>query len=100
LAYFTVVGFPPELLNIPLEYFESALAWLKTQTELNLDRLAISGTSRGGELALLLASRYPEFKAVVASVPSGYLWGAVSVLPETDDPNAFPSWTHGGQGLP
>jgi dienelactone hydrolase len=100
LAYFNVEGLPPELLNIPLEYFEAALAWLRTQPELNLDRLAISSTSRGGELALLLASRYPEFKAVVAYVPSGYLWGAVSRLPENDDPDAFPSWTYGGRGLP
>src|SRR5215218_3559833 len=51
LAYFNVAGLPAELLNIPLEYFESALAWVKAQPELNLDRLAISGTSRGGELA-------------------------------------------------
>jgi pimeloyl-ACP methyl ester carboxylesterase len=63
-------------------------------------RLAISGTSRGGELALLLASRYPELTTVVAYVPSGYVWGAVSRLPDDESPDAFPSWTVAGKGVP
>jgi dienelactone hydrolase len=100
LAYFGVEGLPDELLNIPLEYFENAIDWVKMQPVLDTARLAISGTSRGGELALLLASRYPEFTAVVAYVPSGYLWGAISRLPGGDAPDAFPSWTYAGQALP
>jgi fermentation-respiration switch protein FrsA (DUF1100 family) len=48
---------------------------------------------------LLLASRIPELTAVVAYVPSGFLWGAVSRA-EDDSPTAFPSWTENGQGLP
>jgi dienelactone hydrolase len=75
------------------------IEWIKTQPELDADHLAISGISRGGELSLLLASRYPIFTSVVAYVPSGYVWGAVSRA-ESDDPNAFPSWTYGGQPVP
>jgi dienelactone hydrolase len=99
LAYFGVPGLPDELLNIPLEYFESALAWLRTQPVFDTERLAISGTSRGGELALLLASRYPAFQAVVAYVPSGFVWGAISRRPDDETPDASPSWTYRGQGL-
>jgi dienelactone hydrolase len=100
LAYFNVEGLPDELLNIPLEYFDNALNWVKTQPEVDTRRLAVSGVSRGGELSLLLASRHPEYRAVVAYVPSGYLWGAVSRLPDSDVPDAFPSWTLNGKGLP
>lgn len=99
LAYFGVTGLPPELLNIPLEYFDNALEWVLRQPELDTSNLAIVGTSRGGELALLLASRHPEFKSVVAYVPSGYLWGAVS-REDGDSADGFPSWTLGGVGLP
>lgn len=96
VAYFGIEGLPPELLNIPLEYFEGVIEWIKTQPELDLNHLSVSGTSRGGELALILASRYPIFKSVATYVPSGYVWGAVS-RSEDNDPNAFPSWTYGGQ---
>jgi dienelactone hydrolase len=99
LAYFAVEGLPPELLNIPLEYFDNALQWILRQPELDTKNLAIVGTSRGGELALLLASRHPEFRSVVAYVPSGYLWGAVS-REDGDSIDGFPSWTLGGVGLP
>lgn len=99
LAYFGVEGLPPELLNIPLEYFENALRWVQRQPELETSRLGIVGTSRGGELALLLASRHPEYTAVVAYVPSGYLWGAIS-REDDDTPDGYPSWTLGGVGLP
>lgn len=99
LAYFGVESLPNELINIPLEYFENAIAWIERQPELETSRLAVAGVSRGGELALLLASRYPIFKSVVAYVPSGYLWGAIS---QSLDPNpdAFPSWSYNGVGLP
>jgi dienelactone hydrolase len=36
---------------------------------------------------------------VVAYVPSGHIWGAVSPS-ESDDPDAFPSWTYGGKPIP
>lgn len=99
VAYFGIEGLPPELLNIPLEYFEGVFEWIRAQPEFDLEHLSISGTSRGGELALLLASRYPIFKSVATYVPSGYIWGAVSRA-EDNDPNAFPSWTYGGEPIP
>jgi dienelactone hydrolase len=99
LAYFGVESLPKELINIPLEYFENAIAWIERQPELDTSRLSIAGVSRGGELALLLASRYPVFKSVIAYVPSGYLWGAISQSLDPS-PDAFPSWTYNGVGLP
>jgi hypothetical protein len=71
LAYFNAAGLPPLLQNVPLEYFASAVEWLKSQPSVDPTRVGLLGTSRGGELALLLGATYPSaFCAVVANVPS------------------------------
>ncbi len=97
LAYFRAGHLPNELVRIPLEYFERAIAWLQARPEVDPERLAVGGASRGGELSLLLASRFPQFKAVVANVPSALVYGGVG-----DNESAYrqPAWTHGGEEVP
>ena len=75
LAYFDEPGLPSTLSHIPLEYFTKAIGWLNARPEVVADHIGVLGTSRGGELALLLAATYPALKAVVAMAPSGYVWG-------------------------
>jgi len=70
LAYFRYDDLPPLLEGIPLEYFGNALAWMMQQPEIASDRIAVMGTSRGGELALQLGSMYSQIRAVVAYVPA------------------------------
>ncbi|MFZ0639411.1 MAG: acyl-CoA thioester hydrolase/BAAT C-terminal domain-containing protein [Candidatus Acidiferrales bacterium] len=70
LAYFRYDGLPPDLEAIPLEYFGNALSWMMMRREISADRIAVVGTSRGGELALQLGSMFPNIKAVVAYVPA------------------------------
>lgn len=96
LAYFRAGHLPNDLIRIPLEYFERAIAWLAARPEIDAERLAVGGASRGGELSLLLASRYPQFKAVVANVPSAIVYGGVG-----SDESAYfqPAWTHGGKAV-
>jgi pimeloyl-ACP methyl ester carboxylesterase len=54
----------------------------------------VMGGSRGGELALLLAATFPdEIRAVVAGVPSGFVWANV------EDPLRA-AWTLDGAPLP
>jgi dienelactone hydrolase len=93
LAYFNYEDLPKELANIPLEYFDEGLAWLAKQEGVAADRLAVMGGSRGGELALLLASRFSKIKAVVAYVP-----GHVVVAGLASEPTA--AWTHDGKPIP
>ncbi|HTV13181.1 MAG TPA: acyl-CoA thioesterase/bile acid-CoA:amino acid N-acyltransferase family protein [Acidobacteriaceae bacterium] len=70
LAYFRYEGLPDQLRDIPLEYFGAALGWLKSRSGVDPNRIAVLGTSRGGELALQLGSMYPIIHAVVAYVPA------------------------------
>jgi len=94
LAYFRYEDLPSELVEIPLEYFAEGIAWLKRQTSISGDRVAVVGTSRGGELALLLGSVYPDdIAAVVAKVPSAIVWGAIGTQPR---PHAS-AWTLDGR---
>jgi dienelactone hydrolase len=106
LPYFGFDPLPPSLNSIPLEYFERAIAWLGRQPEVDVGRLAIHGTSRGGELALLLASRIPVIRAVAGIVPGNVIWQGTGRPPdggETGDrlsKGHRSSWTHHGEPLP
>jgi dienelactone hydrolase len=100
LAHFGRPGLPRGLVNIPLEYFERAIAWLRGQPWLGKDGfLAAWGPSRGGELALLLGATFPQINAVVAWVPSGVMfWGIGPNAP--GDGGGRASWTWRGAPLP
>ena len=94
LAYFNAEGLPPLLQNIPLEYFATAVEWLKSHPGVDPARIGVLGTSRGGELALVLGSTYPaSFRVVVANVPSSVVWPGLSDDAET------PAWTLAGKPL-
>jgi dienelactone hydrolase len=94
LAYFRYDDLPLLLEGIPLECFGSALAWMMQRPEILADRIAVMGTSRGGELALQLGSMYPQIKAVVAYVPANVRYPAC--CGNTRVPYA---WTWRGQAL-
>jgi dienelactone hydrolase len=92
LAYFGLPGLPQALDHIPIEYFKSAIDWFVAQPEVDPARVAILGTSRGGEATLFVASRLPVFKAVVGLVPSAVAWSG--------DASEGSSWTEGGRDVP
>jgi dienelactone hydrolase len=74
LAYFLAPGLPTALHLIPLEYFKTAVDWLRAQPGVDPERIGIVGTSIGGMAALVLAAHYPELKIVIAAVPSSVIW--------------------------
>jgi dienelactone hydrolase len=94
LAYFAYEGLPKGLVNIPLEYFETAIQWLQAQSTVDPERIGVTGGSRGGELSLLLGAMFPQIKAVVAYVPSGVLWGGFG-----GDEAVAAAWTYKGKPL-
>jgi len=101
LAYFGIDPLPEDLVEIPLEYFERAIAWLKAQPEVDADRVAIVGNSKGGELALLLGATYPEaIKAVVGYAPSGVVWQGIPFDREAYHGGPRSPWSLRGEPVP
>jgi acetyl esterase/lipase len=74
VSYFNAPGQTQRLALIPLEYFKTAIDWLRSQPEVDPDRVGIMGTSIGGETALVVASYYSEIKIVIAAAPSSVIW--------------------------
>jgi len=94
LAYFKVEGLPESLVSIPLEYFEKVMHWLDQNKYVIPNQYAIIGTSKGAELALLLASRYPQIKTVVAVSPSSVVFQGIQSNSE-----AKSSWSYNNHDL-
>ena len=74
LAYFDAEGLPDELFEIPVETVARGIAWLESRPDVDAERIAVLGQSKGSELSLLAASTYAEIDAVVAYAPSPYVW--------------------------
>jgi pimeloyl-ACP methyl ester carboxylesterase len=100
LAYFKSPGLPPLLQEIPLEYFAKAFKWLAHQPEALPDELAVIGMSRGAEAALLLGSRNPKIKAVVALSGSHVVWQGIPKLGAKPESTLKSDWSYHGKGLP
>jgi dienelactone hydrolase len=94
LAYFRYEDLPPQLEGIPLEYFGMALEWMSHRPEISGTRFAVTGSSRGGELALQLGSMYPRIAAVTAYVPANVRYAACCRQ------DGGPAWLWQGRPLP
>jgi dienelactone hydrolase len=92
LAYFHEPGLPQELKRIPLEYFARAVRMMRRLPEVDPAHVVVMGDSRGGELALLLASTFPRLiHGAIGLVPSA----TVLPAPAAD----LDAWTLHGKGL-
>jgi dienelactone hydrolase len=98
IAYFGAPGLPQTLENVPLETLEAGVDWVRKQPGLAGRRLAVLGVSKGGEAALLLASRDPRLCAVVAGVPSSVVWAGIDMA-HPAAPVTVSSWSQGGKPL-
>ena len=88
-------------MEIPLEYFEKAIEWLKSQPEVDSKRIAVVGNSKGGELALLLGATYPEdVKAIVGYAPSAVVWQGITFDREVYHGGPRSPWALGGEPVP
>lgn len=96
VGYFGLPGLPQTLEEVPIEPVGLALDVLAKRADVDPNRIAIFGASKGGELALLAASVYPQIHAVIADVPSPFAWQGIPRGPAA--PKS--SWTYHGVPLP
>lgn len=99
LPYYREEGLPQLMEEIPLEYFEKAILWLKEQPEVNPDKIIVMGASRNAELSLLIASYFSNnINGVIAYSPSSVSWSN-KVVPFNSD-SMMPSWTFKNKPVP
>src|SRR5438067_1369515 len=97
LSYFHRAGLPRNLVEVPLEYLQAAIGWLQDRDEVSGDRVGLIGASKGAELALLSATRFPAVGAVVAYAPSSVVFAGISF---GGDGRRRSSWSDHGQPVP
>jgi dienelactone hydrolase len=85
------------LENIPVETVGKAIEAVARRNDVDPERIAIFGASKGGELALLVGSQYPQVHAVIADVPSPFAWQGIPTGPSSE---VTSSWTVDGQPVP
>ncbi len=101
LAYFGAPALPDRLLEIPLDYVERGLQLLATHPAAG-GRVSVFGVSKGAELALLCATRFPALVGrVAAATPSCAAWyGLDNDRPDQPPSGTRSSWTHKGEPVP
>lgn len=94
VGYFGAPGTPKELDRISVDAVHDAIAAAARNQKVNGACIALVGGSKGAELALLLASHYPDIKAVAALAPGFAVFaGHTSTL-------TTPSFSLHGEPLP
>ena len=96
LAYWAEEGLPESLELVPLEYFDSAVDWLKARPDVDRRAIGAIGWSRGSEAVLLLGARNHDVRAVVAVSPSGVVWRGLDSANPAEGQSA---WTAVGRPL-
>jgi pimeloyl-ACP methyl ester carboxylesterase len=100
LGYFNAPGLPPRISGTKLEYFATALDWIRETLAPKDGFVAVAGVSRGGELSLLLGATYPDkVSAVLAYVPCHFTNGVLNAGHPGQDRHD-PTWTLNGEYLP
>ena len=87
VGYFNFGNTPASLDRISLNAISDSILHVAKHPQINGDKIALIGGSRGGELALNLASRFNHFKAVIALSTSNVSFPAITWSANTS------SWT-------
>lgn len=83
LGYFGMEGIPAVLDRIAVEGVHRAIREAAANPAINGECIALIGGSKGAELALVLASHFPDIKAVVAMVPGHAVFPAHTIAMNT-----------------
>ena len=85
--------------EIDLKYFKNAINWLQQQNEVDSEKIIVMGASRNAELALIIASTFPDIVGgVIVYAPSSVAWSN-TVLPYNSN-ELKASWKNNGVDIP
>lgn len=101
LNYFSwrgMEGIPKALVNIPVEYLNTARAWLASQADVNTEHVSLWGASKGAEYALVAAANLKWVDRAVACAPSSVVWSGFGRPPEPGE--VYSSWSIARKSLP
>jgi predicted esterase len=94
IGYFNADGTPTNLDRISLDAISDTIMNIAKNNKIDESKIALIGGSKGGELILNLASRYSEYKAVIALSTSNVSFPAITWSANTS------SWTYKGKEVP
>ncbi|MBK6267363.1 alpha/beta hydrolase [Marivirga sp. S37H4] len=94
IGYFGIENIPAELDRISLNAIHDSIMQIALHPKINQQKIALIGGSKGAELALNLASRYPDYGAIIGIVPSHVSFPANNMSASTS------SWTFNGEEIP
>jgi len=94
MSYFNSDGIPKHLDRISLNAIRDTILSVAEHPKIDGTKIILMGASRGGELVLNLASRYPEFTGVIAMSASNVSFPAITWSANTS------SWMYDDQEVP
>jgi dienelactone hydrolase len=94
IGYFNADGTPTNLDRISLDAISDTIMNIAKNPKIDDSKIALIGGSKGGELVLNLASRFSQFKAVIAMSTSNVSFPAITLYSNTS------SWTYKGNEVP
>lgn len=94
-----IPGLPGSFIDIRIDQIAELRDWLKTRPDVDADRIALFGGSKGAEFALIAASKYDWITSVVALAPSDLVWEGWG-LETVEAEGTRSSFSYLGQALP
>jgi uncharacterized protein len=90
---------PGSFIDIRIDQIGELRDWLRTRPDVDADRIALFGGSKGAEFALIAASQYDWLTSVVAFAPSDLVWEGWG-LETVEAEGTRSSFSYGGEALP
>ena len=94
IGYFNLDGTPKNLDRISLDAISDTIMKIAKNSKIDESKIALIGGSKGGELILNLASRFSQYKAVIAMSTSNVSFPGITWSSNTS------SWTYKGAEVP
>jgi dienelactone hydrolase len=90
-------GIPTDAVNVPIELLDRVRNWARTRPEIDSNRIAVYGVSKGAEMSLVAATKLRWIRAIVPCVGSDAVWEGYGR--EVEPGHTFSSWSWRGKPM-